>query len=327
MDDTMTAADYRQVIDAPTRRFINQLEAFYTNATTDLDASQQRAVYAAMCNALSHGRAPGITSVDRSLAGVPARHYTKHCASGSGDSDNHAGQAMRPRIIYFHGGGFVVGGLDSHDDICSEVCAATGLDVLALAYRLAPEHRHPAMFDDAVAATRAILEDGNGPVILCGDSAGGNLAAATAHALRHPDIIGQLLIYPSLGPDPGTGSFIIHAEAPLLTRDDLHYYLAVRLDGPDRVQDPQLYPLADRDFSRLPPTVVVTAECDPLRDDGPAYCNAISAAGGRSRWIDAPGLVHGFLRARGTVDRAGRAFRNITDALVMLGDGGWVFKE
>ena len=112
-----------------------------------------------------------------------------------------------------------------------------------------------------------------------------------------------------------------------MTRDDLHYYLAVRLDGPDRVQDPQLYPLADRDFSRLPPTVVVTAECDPLRDDGPAYCKAISADGGRAQWIDTPGLVHGFLRARGTVDRAGRAFRNITDALVMLGNGGWVFKE
>ena len=327
MDEKMTVADYRQVIDTPTRRFINKLEAFYSNATTDLDAGQQRAAYTAMCNSLSHGRASGITSIDRSLNGVPARHYTKSYASVSGVSDDHTRQALRPRIIYFHGGGFVVGGLDSHDDICSEVCAATGLDVLAPAYRLAPEHRHPAMFDDAVAATRVILEDNNWPVILCGDSAGGNLAAATAHALRHPSIIGQLLVYPSLGPDPGTGSFIIHAEAPLLTRVDLHYYLAVRLDGPDRLQDPQLYPLADRDFSCLPPTVVVTAGCDPLRDDGPAYCNAISAAGGRAQWIDAPGLVHGFLRARGTVDSAKRAFHRITSALIMLGGGGWNFKE
>jgi acetyl esterase len=112
----------------------------------------------------------------------------------------------------------------------------------------------------------------------------------------------------------------------MLTRADVQYYLKVRLDGPLSGSDPTLQPLDDTDFSGLPPTVVVTAECDPLRDDGPGYCSAITAAGGKAKWIDAAGLVHGFLRARGSSARAAAAFTRIIDAAVMLASGAWTFE-
>ena len=319
----MTDSLYDHIIDAETRAFIERTESYYSGDTATMTIAEQRATYEAMCRDFHQGRPAGITVKDRPLAGRPARHYT--CAQAA-DADTSAA-----RIIYFHGGGFVVGSLDSHDDVCAEICARSRLDVIAIGYRLAPEHRHPAMFDDCVAATRALLDAAGGPLILCGDSAGGNLAAATAHALRQDAafsrrIIGQILIYPSLGRDTASGSFVAHANAPMLTRADMQYYLRLRLEDPSTSNDPAVYPLDDSDFSGLPPTVVITAECDPLRDDGPAYCSAITAAGGKAHWIDAGGLVHGFLRARGSSARATAAFAHIIDTVAMLASGAWTFE-
>ena len=319
----MTDSLYDHIIDAETRAFIERTEAFYSGDPATMTIAEQRATYDAMCRDFHQGRPAGITVKDRPLAGRPARHYT--CAQAA-DADRSAA-----RIIYFHGGGFVVGSLDSHDDVCAEICARSRLDVIAIEYRLAPEHRHPAMFDDCVAATRALLDAAGGPLILCGDSAGGNLAAATAHALRQDAavsrrIIGQILIYPSLGRDTASGSFVAHANAPMLTRADMQYYLKLRLEDPLTSNDPAVYPLDDSNFSGLPLTVVITAECDPLRDDGPAYCSAITAAGGKAQWIDAGGLVHGFLRARGSSARATAAFAHIIDTVAMLASGAWTFE-
>ena len=112
----------------------------------------------------------------------------------------------------------------------------------------------------------------------------------------------------------------------MLTRADMQYYLQLRLEDPLTSNDPAVYPLDDSDFSGLPPTVVITAECDPLRDDGPAYCSAITAAGGKAHWIDAGGLVHGFLRARGSSARATAAFAHIIDTVAMLASGAWTFE-
>ena len=319
----MTDSLYDHIIDAETRAFIERTESFYSGDTATMTIAEQRATYDAMCRDFHQGRPAGITVKDKPLASRPARHYT--CAQAA-DADTSAA-----RIIYFHGGGFVVGSLDSHDDVCAEICARSRLDVIAIEYRLAPEHHHPAMFDDCVAATLALLDGAGGPLILCGDSAGGNLAAATAHALRQDAavsrrIIGQILIYPSLGRDTASGSFVAHANAPMLTRADMQYYLKLRLEDPLTNHDPAVYPLDDSDFSGLPPTVVITAECDPLRDDGPAYCSAITAAGGKAQWIDACGLVHGFLRARGSSARATAAFAHIIDAVAMLASGAWTFE-
>ena len=220
-------------------------------------------------------------------------------------------------MVYFHGGGFVVGGLHSHDDICAEIAATCGVRVVSVDYRLAPEHRHPAAFDDAMAATRAVTNHFPGALVLAGDSAGGNLAAACAHALRGelaPQ--GMVLIYPGLGGDMTRGSYIAHAHAPMLTLQDVEFYKDIRApEGRPLPPDPTHAPLSDSDYADLPATAIFTAQCDPLADDGPAYAARLVAAGVRATCTEEPGLVHGYLRARHSVTRARTSFDRILQAI------------
>ena len=297
--------DYERLIDAQTWAFIKASEDAYTPDAATLSIAQQRAIYDKMCRAFHRGYPEGITAQDRPIAGVMCRVF-----AGS-----------PPAIIYLHGGGFVVGGLESHDDVCADICATTGLTVICLDYRLSPEHLHPAAFDDAIAVTSAMAADG--PVLLAGDSAGGNLAAAVSHALRGTgQVLGQVLIYPGLGGDVDAGSYMTHAKAPMLTRDDVLFYAVIRHGGVAPKGDASVQPLQDTDFSGLPPTVTFGAECDPLCDDARTYAQAIQHAGGRAHWVVEPGLVHGYLRARRTVDRAAASFARITRALQTLAIGG-----
>ena len=133
------------------------------------------------------------------------------------------------------------------------------------------------------------------------------------------------LIYPYLGGDITRGSYVEHANAPMLTTAEIEFYGSVRFDGPVPEADPTCHPLADDDFSGLPPTVVFTADCDPVRDDGRDYCERVRAAGGRACWINEAGLVHGYLRARRTVARARDSFERITVAIEALGQGMWPY--
>jgi acetyl esterase len=306
--------DYNQLIDAETWAFIRRTDTFYPPDTVDMTIEGQRQVYDRMCREFHRGYPPGITATDVSTGGVPCRRYDT------------AGP-MPVTVIYLHGGGYVVGGLHSHDDVCAEIGGTTGFRVVSVDYRLAPEHRHPAHFDDALSATRAIIAAHPGPFLLCGDSAGGNLAAATAHALRNaggPQPMGQVLIYPGLGGDKSRGSYVDHAEAPMLTMRDIAFYAAVRFrEGYDPKGDATALPLHDTRFDGLPPTVIVTAQCDPLASDGPAYAAAITAAGGRAMSIEEQGLVHGYLRARSTVTRARNSFARICATLFAMGQGRW----
>ena len=202
-------------------------------------------------------------------------------------------------MLYCHGGGFILGGLDSHDDVCAELCERTGYELVSVDYRLAPEHLHPAAFDDALAAFEWAAATYAQPILLAGDCAGGNLAAAVSHATRgHPRApIGQVLIYPGLGGDMDKGSYVKHAEAPMLT----HARHRILSRHPRRSSTPttrrcRRSPTA---ISRgLPPTVIVTAQCDPLSSDGETYRDRILAAGGKAWWYEEPGLVHSFLRGR-----------------------------
>jgi acetyl esterase len=262
-----------------------------------------------MCEAFRQPRPEGIFCQDRVCFGVPCRLYE------AGETDT--------TVVYFHGGGFVVGGLDSHDDVCAEICARTGFRVLAVDYRLSPEHKHPAAFDDAMAATRYTAQTWPGTLLLCGDSAGGNLAAATAHALRGElDFAGQMLIYPGLGGNHDAGSYLEHANAPMLTRDETIYYMGIRESMPG---DATAAPLQDKDLTGLPRTVTIAAECDPLADDARAYAGRIKAAGGQAHCIEEPGLTHGYLRARTTVTRARDSFDRIIASLAAMGRGDWPF--
>ena len=147
-----------------------------------------------------------------------------------------------------------------------------------------------------------------------GDSAGATIVAAVTHALRGR-VVGQVLIYPYLGADMDAGSYVTHANAPLLTRADMAFFEGIRCDGPAPEGDPSFAPLHDMNFAGLPKTVVFSAECDPLCDDGQVYCDRITVAGGEAHWVNEIGLVHGYLRARHSVARARDSFSSIVDAV------------
>jgi acetyl esterase len=300
----MTSPDYLSLIDAPMWEFIRRTYAFYPEDTASRSANDQRAIYDAMCRAFHAGYPPGVTARDEDIGGVPCRLYP-----GAG-----------PTVIYLHGGGYSLGGLHSHDDVCAEICSRTGLPVISVGYRLAPEHLHPAAHLDALAVARAVAA--SGPYLLVGDSAGGALAATVAHAVRrnaNPPK-GMVLIYPGLGGDPDRGSYLAHAEAPMLTREDVLFFSGVRFAaGQAPEADPTANVLQDHDFADLPPTVVFSAECDPLADDGRDYCARITAAGGQATWHLEKGMVHGAVRARHMAPVAAACFDRIIAAIAALG--------
>lgn len=299
--------DYQTLIDAPTWAFIEKTNASYPENTATLSIADQRAIYDRMCAAFDTPYPAGVTSHDKPIAGVPCRIYP----------------GAQPTVLYLHGGGYVVGGLHSHDGVCADIRAATGLTVVSADYRLSPEHKHPAAFDDACAVARALAAQG--PLILVGDSAGANLAAAASHALR-PErlpIRGQVLIYPGLGGDMNRGSYLTQAHAPMLTRDDVLFYKDIRHSGAAPAGDPTVSPLQDTDFTGLPPTLAIAAECDPLADDACAYATKVAKAGGRAQWVVEQGLVHGYLRARHSVPRAAVSFARITSAITALAKDRW----
>lgn len=312
-------ADYSKLIDAETWAFIERTNSYYPPNTVDFSIEDQRAVYDHMCREFFAGYPNGVTASDGAVVDgddtTPIRTYTK------------AGVGPVAHVLYFHGGGFILGDLESHDDVCAELCDRTGFTVTAVDYRLSPEHLHPAAFDDSLGAFEWLTRETELPIVLCGDSAGGNLAAAISQATRDAERkpVGQVLIYPGLGGDMDRGSHVMHANAPMLTRQDLLYYKDIRTGGYDVEGDPTYAPLAATDFSGLPPTVIVSAECDPLSDDGRDYRDAILAAGGKAIWFNEVGLVHGYLRARHTVARARESFTRIVQAVSALGRGQWPY--
>lgn len=309
--------DYRTLIDEDTWAFIDRTSAFYPRDATDNSIERRRDVYNRMCREFFAGYPEGVSAENKFIA-LPGRRIQIRRYRAM-RYDAHA------VVIYYHGGGFVVGGLDSHDDICAEVCHRTGYEVVAVDYRLAPEHPHPASFEDAFAAYQWVTEGYDIPIVLAGDSAGGNLAAAVAQAARKLKTrpIGQMLIYPLLSDDMKGSSFVRHAQAPMLTMSDLQYYRGVRTAGRTVVHDASFAPLSDTDFSGLPPTIIITAEYDPLSSDGETYRDRILDAGGKAWWHEEAGLVHGYLRARHIVARARESFTRIVDAIRMLGRQEW----
>ena len=312
----MMPGKYETLLDPETRAYVDRVNRLFPPAAADLPIAEQRVIYDAMCHAFHRGYPAGIvasdTLIDRS---IPIRRYRAE------------GTAPIATVVYYHGGGFVFGGLDSHDDICAELCAGSGCEIVSVDYRLAPEHVHPAAFDDACAAFAWASATGDLPLLVCGESAGGNLAAAVAHATREAPRrpIGQVLIYPGLGGDTTARSYAEHAEAPLLGVRDIEFYRDVRTGGAAASADPTLEPLRDRDFGNLPPTVIFTAECDPLSSDGESYRDRIVAASEKAFWFEEPRLTHSFLRARSTDPRARAAFGRIVEAVAALAKGDWPY--
>ena len=203
--------------------------------------------------------------------------------------------AQAPSILFIHGGGWVVGGVDSLDYLCSNLCERLGVAVVAVDYRLAPDHRFPAALEDCYAALNWLATKTTGPLLVVGDSAGGNLSAALCLLARErggPAIAHQTLIYPSL--DATLSSPSLAYDLGGVKVADLASALRLYL-GDHNPRDPLVSPMFAADHRGLPPAFIVTADGDPLRDDGPLYAERLRAAGVPVRYVNYPDMPHGFL--------------------------------
>jgi acetyl esterase len=246
---------------------------------------------------------------DRLIAGLagdlPVRVYTPE------------GRGPLPIVVFFHGGGWVLGSLDTHDPFCRALCAGAGCVVVSVGYRLAPEHRFPAASEDALAATRWVAEHaaeiGGDParIALSGDSAGGNLATVTALRIRDeggPALRGQLLIYPVVGyHTPPTPSYIENAEGYGMTRKTMVWFWEQYLADESQATHPHAAPLVAPDLRGLPPALVITVEYDVLRDEGERYAERLRAAGVTARLSRYGGVHHRFAELIGILDQAAKA--------------------
>jgi acetyl esterase len=221
--------------------------------------------------------------------------------------------APLPVLVYFHGGGWTIGDLDTHDVLCRQLCAGAGIAVAAVDYRLAPEHRFPAAVDDCLAATRwvreqaAVLGLDATRLAVGGDSAGGNLAAVVSLLLRDaaealPAF--QLLIYPATDMRAVAPSHATNAQGYLLTADSVRYYRGHYMPDEASWSDGRASPLLAASHAGLPPALVLTAGFDPLRDEGRQYADALSAAGTPAQYVCFERQVHGFITMSRVIDEA-----------------------
>ncbi|RZM78016.1 alpha/beta hydrolase [Leptolyngbya iicbica LK] len=209
-----------------------------------------------------------------------------------------------PLIVFFHGGGWVTGSLETHDRVCRRIAQATMALVVSVDYRLAPWHKFPLPLEDCYdavqwAATNAAeLGADADRLIVMGDSAGGNLAAAVALMARDqsgPKIHRQVLIYPAVDGTLSSPSHQRYTDAPLLSRTGIHYFRDQYQRSPQDIHNAYFSPLLADDLSHLPPAFILTAEYDPLRDEGEQFAQRLTAAGVPVRYQDYPGMVHAFL--------------------------------
>jgi acetyl esterase len=262
----------------------------------DVPVDQARAAHAAETAQLA-GRGPDVPVRDDVVAGVPVRIYTPPGASGT--------------VAYFHGGGWVLGNLESVDAVCRGLAVAANAEVVSADYRLAPEHRYPAAVEDA----RAVAGRADA---VAGDSAGGNLAAIAARHHRER-LKAQLLIYPVIDAGVNTPSYGEFGQGHGLTAAAMRRFWELYLDGADGLQ-PDASPLRATDLGGLPPAYVLTAELDVLRDEGEAYAAALQEAGVPVTLDRRAGAIHGFWRwqtteyARAAVRDTGRWLRAALDA-------------
>jgi acetyl esterase len=265
---------------------------------------------------------------DRVVAGsVPVRIYQPDAAAT--ESAASRSQGPRPVVAFAHGGGWVIGDLDTHDDTCRFLSQALSAVVVAVDYRRAPEHPYPAAIDDYWAAVQwtaqnaADLGADPGALALVGDSAGGHLAAAAALRARTaggPAIAVQAMAYPvtdatmSTATDPHA-SYVTRSEGFGLSAASMSWFISCYLPAAADRALPDNSPLLVQDLSGLPPAVVATAEFDPLRDEGARYARRLEQAGVPVTWLPGDGLVHGFLRQQRESPAAARARQAFADAI------------
>lgn len=279
--------------------------------THTLTPTEARAVYRERRN-FTQPPAPQVARIDELSAdgphgAIPMRAYRPLRSS---DADR------LPVLVYFHGGGWVIGDLDTHDTLCREIANGSGCVVIAVDYRMSPEHRFPAAVEDSLAATRWVRRNANSLSIdgsrlaVGGDSAGGNLAAVVALESRDagdPPIAFQLLIYPATDMRRGHPSHVSNGQGYLLTRETIDYFHDHYISDTAHDLDWRASPLLRDDLSRLPPALVLTAGFDPLRDEGLAYSARLGDAGNRVTHICFERQIHGFITMGKVIDEANAA--------------------
>lgn len=261
------------------------------------------------------GEAEEVASVEnRQIPGpdgdVPVRIYTP------------AGDGPRPLIMFYHGGGWVIGDLETVDKPCRTLANRTGAVVISVDYRLAPEHAAPAAFDDCYAATVWAAEHADdlgvdaSKIVVSGDSAGGNLAAAVAQAVRDrggPALAGQALIYPVTNYDWSSPSLEENADGYLLTRSSMQWFWAHYLGAEDLTGNPYVCPARAESLADLAPAFVGTCEFDPLRDEGEAYAVSLKDAGVEVTAKRYDGMIHGVFWLLGVVPSAQPFMDDVVD--------------
>jgi acetyl esterase len=234
------------------------------------------------------------------------------------------GAAPKPALVYFHGGGWVTGDLDTHEGICRTLANAADCVVASVDYRCAPEHTFPTAAEDAYAATRWVAAHADAlgvdarRIAVQGDSAGGNLAAAVALMARDrrgPALSFQVLVYPVTDCDFARPSYVDNAEGYLLTADSMRYYWDCYAPRDADRANPYAAPMRAVTLAGLPPALVITAEYDPLRDEGEAYAQALAAAGVPVTLTRYPGMIHAFFRFTNVLDAARAAVAEVVAAL------------
>ncbi|MCR6500026.1 alpha/beta hydrolase [Shinella sp. CPCC 101442] len=283
--------------------FHKRCEDFYPADAVDADITRQRGWYDALCAAFDAPPPAGMVKRDGLVAErIPVRRYRP------------AAVTTPVRLFYIHGGGFVVGSLDSHDAICAELSEAAGAELTSVDYRLSPEHVWPAAFDDCWAVLIELLLE-NQPVVIIGDSAGGNLAAGIVLKARDEGlkgIVGQALIYPGLGGDLVSGSYDEMAHALGLSTADVAYYRDIYQAPEDCAH---AFPLRAEKLAGLPPAFITGAYFDPLRDDARAYAALLILAGVSVEYREEKQMIHAWLRARFMSDGAKFGFAALCDAI------------
>jgi acetyl esterase len=246
----------------------------------------------------SEAEPPKVAEIDDGMIGGPAGPipFRRYRPLGAPDGP-------LPTLIYYHGGGFVIGTIETHDSTCRRIANKSRCQVISIAYRLAPEHPFPAPTDDCLAAFRHIRD--NAPsfgvdgsrIAVGGDSAGGAIAAVVCQACRDSGEAGpafQMLIYPATDARRGSGSHRQFAEGYFLTKELIDWFWKAYIPAGTDLADLRLSPLLAGDFRDLPPAFVLTAGHDPLRDEGRAYAERLIDAGIKTTYVNYPGTIHGF---------------------------------
>ena len=295
---------YEGLFDDEIKEFIRISESFAVKSVSD-SVEEMRKSYSEMVKHFKQSRPPNVQVEDKKVVFKESSLiYRRYSNSSENNSD----------LIYFHGGGFVLGGLESHDDICAEICDITGCNVYSLNYSLAPEVKYPEFFLEAI-RFYYFIKNPERRLIVMGDSAGGTLAGFVSNKVRNIAIRpeAQVLIYPDLAAQIGTTNKRQFSDAPLLKKNDIDFYhkcagLPLGRGLHDLIRN--------FDHDNMPKTLLVSAEVDPLAEDCQAYLESLKKHRCDITFLEGLGLPHGFLRARHVAKKARKIFDEIMKFII-----------